>query len=225
MLVENLYNCSANLHSGSGIGRGSSYNCFAGDRRRPRAHGARRGGLSARSRHAAEILSPTAISPSLTMSARRPPRWCSAQRPRLAVPRGQALEVRAGLAQALAEALDVADAEPLPDERVEIDAARDHVAPGVLRGERRAGDLDRVEHLGRHQRQVVAARVDVRERPLTVEVAVARQAAAGARVGARHALHRRLGARRDDDRLDPSGRRRREAGGGRPSATSAGATR
>ena len=28
MLLENLYNCSANMHSGSGIGRGSSYNCF-----------------------------------------------------------------------------------------------------------------------------------------------------------------------------------------------------
>jgi beta-carotene ketolase (CrtO type) len=28
ILLENLYDCSANLHSGSGIGRGSSYNCF-----------------------------------------------------------------------------------------------------------------------------------------------------------------------------------------------------
>ena len=28
MLLDNLYNCSANMHSGSGIGRGSSYNCF-----------------------------------------------------------------------------------------------------------------------------------------------------------------------------------------------------
>jgi beta-carotene ketolase (CrtO type) len=27
-LLSNLYNCSSNLHSGSGIGRGSSYNCF-----------------------------------------------------------------------------------------------------------------------------------------------------------------------------------------------------
>lgn len=27
-LLENVYNCSSNLHSGSGIGRGSSYNCF-----------------------------------------------------------------------------------------------------------------------------------------------------------------------------------------------------
>jgi beta-carotene ketolase (CrtO type) len=28
VLLDNLYDCSANLHSGSGIGRGSSYNCF-----------------------------------------------------------------------------------------------------------------------------------------------------------------------------------------------------
>ena len=27
-LLPNIYNCSSNLHSGSGIGRGSSYNCF-----------------------------------------------------------------------------------------------------------------------------------------------------------------------------------------------------
>lgn len=28
VLLENLYDCSANLHSGPGIGRGSSYNCY-----------------------------------------------------------------------------------------------------------------------------------------------------------------------------------------------------
>ena len=28
ILLENLYDCSANLHSGPGIGRGSSYNCY-----------------------------------------------------------------------------------------------------------------------------------------------------------------------------------------------------
>jgi beta-carotene ketolase (CrtO type) len=28
LVLENLYDCSANLHSGSGIGRGSSYNCY-----------------------------------------------------------------------------------------------------------------------------------------------------------------------------------------------------
>jgi beta-carotene ketolase (CrtO type) len=28
VVLENVYDCSANLHSGSGIGRGSSYNCY-----------------------------------------------------------------------------------------------------------------------------------------------------------------------------------------------------
>ena len=28
VLLDNVYDCSANLHSGPGIGRGSSYNCF-----------------------------------------------------------------------------------------------------------------------------------------------------------------------------------------------------
>ena len=28
LLLDNLYNCSSNMHSGLGIGRGSSWNCF-----------------------------------------------------------------------------------------------------------------------------------------------------------------------------------------------------
>ena len=28
LLLDNLYNCSANVHSGPGIGRGSSWICF-----------------------------------------------------------------------------------------------------------------------------------------------------------------------------------------------------
>ena len=39
MLLDNLYNCSSNMHSGSGIGRGSSVNCFDAIARRPRAVG------------------------------------------------------------------------------------------------------------------------------------------------------------------------------------------
>ena len=27
-LLDNVYNCSSNMHSGSGIGRGSSVNCW-----------------------------------------------------------------------------------------------------------------------------------------------------------------------------------------------------
>ena len=28
LLLDNVYGCSSNMHSGSGIGRGSSYNCW-----------------------------------------------------------------------------------------------------------------------------------------------------------------------------------------------------
>src|SRR4051794_22840763 len=49
------------------------------------------------------------------------------QRPR----RGQPPEVRARLAPPLADALDVADAKAAADQRIEVDAARDDVAPRV----------------------------------------------------------------------------------------------
>src|SRR6185436_6428252 len=70
------------------------------------------------------------------------------QGPGLARLLGQPLEVRARLAQALAEALDIADAEPLPDESVEVDAAGHDVPARLLRGEASAGERQRVEHLG-----------------------------------------------------------------------------
>ncbi|HEY1519958.1 MAG TPA: NAD(P)/FAD-dependent oxidoreductase [Solirubrobacteraceae bacterium] len=40
VLLDNFYDCSANLHSGSGIGRGSSYNCFQEIARALRLEGA-----------------------------------------------------------------------------------------------------------------------------------------------------------------------------------------
>ena len=40
VLLENLYDCSANLHSGPGIGRGSSYNCYQEIARALRLEGA-----------------------------------------------------------------------------------------------------------------------------------------------------------------------------------------
>ena len=64
-----------------------------------------------------------------------------------------ALERRARLAQLDADALDVADAEALADELVQVDAAREDVAPALGRAE-----LDAVlggalrERLGRDQR-------------------------------------------------------------------------
>ena len=45
---------------------------------------------------------------------------------------GEPLEVGAGLAQALALALDLTDVEAAADESVEVDPARDHVAAGDL---------------------------------------------------------------------------------------------
>lgn len=61
--------------------------------------------------------------------------------------RGEALRVRAGLTQALPKATDVADEEPLPDERVQVDAARDHVAPRLLEFEVTGGERDLIERL------------------------------------------------------------------------------
>src|SRR4051794_21034220 len=46
---------------------------------------------------------------------------------------GEPLEVRAGLAEPLPVALDRADREAPADERVEVDAARDDIAPRLLR--------------------------------------------------------------------------------------------
>ena len=53
VLLDNVYDCSANLHSGSGIGRGSSYNCFQEiaralglERRRPSRRDERAGRLA-----------------------------------------------------------------------------------------------------------------------------------------------------------------------------------
>jgi phytoene dehydrogenase-like protein len=40
VLLDNLYDCAANLHSGSGIGRGSSYNCYQEIARALRLEGA-----------------------------------------------------------------------------------------------------------------------------------------------------------------------------------------
>ena len=57
-----------------------------------------------------------------------------AERAGLARGGGQALQVRARLAQPLGKALDVADPEVLADEGVEFDAAGDDVPAGVFRG-------------------------------------------------------------------------------------------
>ena len=126
---------------------------------------------------------------------------------------GQALQVRARLAQALAEALHVADREAPADERVEVDPARDHVATGA----------DRVAHqAGVDQRQVVPARVRVGEGAAAVEVAVALEAAAGVGDGLVDGVRRPFGDGREHEPFDPALRDRAGAGGVHR-ATSAGA--
>src|SRR3954454_23844751 len=110
---------------------------------------------------------------------------------------GEALEVRARLAEAAADALGLADAEAPADERVEVDAAGDDVAARL--GGREA---ELVDDLGLDQRQVVAVGVGVGERALVLEVAVALEAAAGVGVGLLDQLDRGLGGGSDGDRLD-----------------------
>src|SRR5947208_3057922 len=75
----------------------------------------------------------------------------------------QALEVRARLAQPLAEALDVADPEVLADEGIQVDAAGDDVPPGLFRGEPASREVDALEHLCLDKREVVPAPVGVGE--------------------------------------------------------------
>src|SRR6266545_7086518 len=111
----------------------------------------------------------------------------------------EALEVLARLTELDADAIDVADAEALADERIEVDPAREHVAARfsarhvdpALRGER-------LERLGRDQGECAAGLGAVLE-----VVAIADEALAGVRA---HAFHRRrkLLRRPDVDRLDPS---------------------
>src|SRR5215218_5332628 len=65
----------------------------------------------------------------------------------------QALQVRARLAQPLAEALDVADPEALADEGVQVDASGDDVPARLFRGEPTRRELEAVEHLCLDQRE------------------------------------------------------------------------
>src|SRR5205085_6036402 len=80
-----------------------------------------------------------------------------------------------------ADAFDVPDPEPLADERVDVDAAREHVAPGLRAAQ---GDvrvtLEPLQRFRRDQRE----RPPVRRVPVRVEVAVALEALARERANA-----------------------------------------
>ena len=130
------------------------------------------------------------------MSARSPPRWT---RPR-STPRSVSFARRvARLAQLDALALDAADREAAADERVEIDAARQHVAPRRLVGELDAGVLAQpLERLGGDQGQALA-RLGRRG-----PVVLALDAATGLGAHARHRRGERVAVGGDGDLLDDS---------------------
>src|SRR5215212_1967301 len=85
----------------------------------------------------------------------------------------ETLEVRTRLRKSPADAHCVADPEALTDQRIQRDPARDDVAARLL-----PGQAELVQHLGLHERQLVAA-ARLAERPAAVEVAVPFQATAG----------------------------------------------
>ena len=110
----------------------------------------------------------------------------------------QRLEVRARLAELDADALDVSHAEPLADERVEVDAARVHLTPARSRRE-----LDAV--LGRHPLERLLRDEGQRAaRPGAVRVVapVADEALARVHLGAVDGRDRRRVLRRGVDRFD-----------------------
>src|SRR5947207_12659006 len=72
---------------------------------------------------------------------------------------GHRLEIAARFAELDALALDVPDAEPLPDELVDVDATREHVAPHRRRLDRHDSLVrHRLGRLGRDQRDGLAGR-------------------------------------------------------------------
>ncbi len=150
----------------------------------------------------ARISSPTAISPSRRMSARRPPAVHERSQHR---PIGIALDDRARLAQPHAAAPDLPDRELMSDQRVQVDAPRDDVPAVLARRERR---LERLAHLGLDHRQR-AARETRRERagprhvPISLEAAARQRADGGEQPGR---LARRVG---DRQRVDRAHRERR----------------
>jgi hypothetical protein len=155
---------------------------------------------------------------------------------------GEALQMRAGLTQTLAQALDVADSEASPHQAVQVQPASDDGAARLGVPECAAvGQGERVEYLGLDEREVVATDGVVvgSEGACLGGVAVTVQASTGqgdassspcealpvptgpapavTRIGHVHDLGRRIGPRGDNDRtrarsLSPS---RRAGAGGR----------
>src|SRR4051794_19509204 len=68
----------------------------------------------------------------------------------------ESLHVDARLVESLRVAADLADREGAADERVQVDAARDHVAARLFPAQRDAVALQVLERLGRDEREVEA---------------------------------------------------------------------
>jgi hypothetical protein len=126
------------------------------------------------------------------------------------------LEMRAGLTELDAFAFDIADAEALADELVDVDTAREHVAPRRGRVDRHVAlERDRVHRLGRDQGHA-SSRGRVAFRP---EVTVALETASCVCTDALDRSRELAGLGRDEDRfdvaahgLDPTHRARRRPG-------------
>src|SRR5439155_5597922 len=126
------------------------------------------------------------------------------------------LEMRAGLTELDPFAFDVADAEALADELVDVDPTREHVAPRCGRLDRNvAFERDRIHRLGRDQGHA-SSRGRVAVFP---EITVALETASCVRTDALDRTRELAGLGRDEDRfdvaahgLDPTHRARRRPG-------------
>ena len=129
---------------------------------------------------------------------------------------GEALKMRARLAQASAYAADSSDLEFLADKRVQIDAAGDDVAARLDGRELQAFVAEGVEDFAFDERQLLAVLLARGERARAVEVAVADDATAGAQLDAGVGLHRGFcvscGEQGFDDAGGAGGSLRRRAG-------------
>src|SRR5438874_4859509 len=114
---------------------------------------------------------------------------------------GQGLQMGARFAELDAFALDIADAEPLAHELVDVDAAREHVAAGRGRLDRDVSlARDGVRRLSRDQRDR-PARWRISIRPV---IAIALEPAARARLHPLNASGKLAVLGGDEDRLDPA---------------------
>jgi hypothetical protein len=115
---------------------------------------------------------------------------------------GQAFEVGARLASALAEALDLSHPETFADKAVQLDASHHQVPSGFGGWDLHAARRQLFERLGFHQGKVIATAVWVRESAGAALVAVSPQTSALQCFGRRYYPHWAFGLGGKGDRLD-----------------------